>query len=104
MSQEKKTAEVIPLTAEIELRVSGAIYARLSQVLQYLYRFENEEEYNSFVSAVKDKKTDGNEKAYHFETIALIVDHLEKCAREQKQTETVEINEENNQQDPQSQS
>lgn len=103
MSTEKRKVEIIPLTAEIELRVSGAIYARLSQLLQYLYKFENEEEFNSFLSAVKDKKTNENEKAYHFETIALIVDHLEKCAREQKQTEETEISEENNQQDLQSQ-
>ncbi len=95
----KIEVEVIPENAEINITVGGTIYARLNQLIFGFFEFKDKEEYDKILEAIKSGNTQNNPKAYHLQTILVLHEHIEKCAREQGKTKKVMVDKEPTEED-----
>jgi len=92
MSEEVQKIEVMPNDKVVSIKVSGAFLSRVQSVLVYvLSNFETERIKEAAEKIQKQQHTEPWE--FHYETLAVLINDIERTAREEGLTEVKDVSE-----------
>jgi hypothetical protein len=92
MSEEVQKIEVMPNDKIVSIKVSGAFLSRVQSVLVYvLSNFETERIKEAAEKIQKQQHTEPWE--FHYETLAVLINDIERTAREEGLTEVKDVSE-----------
>jgi len=92
MSEEVQKIEVMPNDKIVSIKVSGAFLSRVQSVLVYLLsNFETERIKEAAERIQKQQHTEPWE--FHYETLAVLINDIERTAREEGLTEVKDVSE-----------
>ena len=92
MSEEVQKIEVMPNDKSVSIKVSGAFLSRVQSVLVYLLsNFETERIKEAAERIQKQQHTEPWE--FHYETLAVLINDIERTAREEGLTEVKDVSE-----------
>ena len=78
--------EVLPLATVVDIKVNGAFLTRVQGLLMYLLKDVSKEEVVAMNEKIKNQThTDALE--FHYETLAILINDIEKSAKESNLTE-----------------
>lgn len=81
--------EIIPLDAEISLKISGSFVARLSTLLTNFFPYKDKNHFNELVKHVQEDTNQDDPYVYNFSTLVALQSYIEQEAKLQKLTKTV---------------
>ena len=90
--------EGLPLTAVVDVKISGSFYSRLHQMLMWHSQKEGLEKFTAALAELEagEPKT---EYAYHLETLLTLIFEIEKKGKEQNLIKQVDLPEQPTQKD-----
>jgi hypothetical protein len=83
--------EIIPLEAEITLKVSGHFVARLSNLLTNFFPYKDQNHFKELVKHLQEDTNQDDPYVYNFATLVALQSYIEQEAKEQKLTKMVKI-------------
>lgn len=109
MSNTKKTIDIFPLDETVQIEMSGAFYARITQLMMDHINSKGAQEVAKiFEELTKREPQDAYE--YHLITLSVLIKEVEDQVQKQDKRKTVDLpatlepDEDSNSDDPQSQS
>jgi hypothetical protein len=83
LSKDPVEIEFIKEDAQIKLTVPTGLYTRIQNLMLEMFAFKDHEEFNLTLKKITEGNIGDNVKAYHLETILILMKDLEDSAREQ---------------------
>lgn len=87
----KKNISIIKLESLIDIKVSGAFYARIQDLLVYITSTADKETILKVADNIKNKKPISSALEYNIETILTLINEIEIMAKEQNLISEQEI-------------
>ena len=84
--------EVLPLSTVVEIKVNGAFLTRAQALLVHLLKDLSKEEITAGSEKIKTQ-THTEPWEFHYETLAILINDIERTAKEQKLTEMKSVEE-----------
>jgi hypothetical protein len=83
--------EIIPLEAEITIKISGQFVARLSNLLTNFFPYKDKNHFQELVKHIQEDTNQDDPYVYNFATLVALQSFIEQEAKEQKLTKMVKI-------------
>ena len=84
--------EVLPLSTVVEIKVNGAFLTRVQALLVHTLKDLSKEEITAGSEKIKTQ-THNEPWEFHYETLAILINDIERTAKEQKLTEMKSVEE-----------
>lgn len=84
--------EVLPLSTVVEIKVNGAFLTRVQALLVHVLKDLSKEEITAGSEKIKTQ-THSEPWEFHYETLAILINDIERTAKEQKLTEMKSVEE-----------
>jgi thioester reductase-like protein len=84
--------EVLPLSTVVEIKVNGAFLTRVQALLVHVLKDLSKEEITAGSEKIKTQ-THNEPWEFHYETLAILINDIERTAKEQKLTEMKSVEE-----------
>lgn len=84
--------EVLPLSTVVEIKVNGAFLTRVQALLVHTLKDLSKEEITAGSEKIKTQ-THSEPWEFHYETLAILINDIERTAKEQKLTEMKSVEE-----------
>ena len=84
--------EVLPLSTVVEIKVNGAFLTRVQALLVHTLKDLSKEEITAGSEKIKTQ-THNEPWEFHYETLSLLINDIERTAKEQKLTEMKSVEE-----------
>ena len=84
--------EVLPLYTVVEIKVNGAFLTRVQALLVHTLKDLSKEEITAGSEKIKTQ-THNEPWEFHYETLAILINDIERTAKEQKLTEMKSVEE-----------
>jgi hypothetical protein len=84
--------EVLPLSTIVEIKVNGAFLTRVQSLLVHLLKDISKEEIQAASEKIKSQ-THSEAWEFHYETLAILINDIERTAKENNLTEMKSVEE-----------
>ena len=84
--------EVLPLSTVVEIKVNGAFLTRVQSLLVHLLKDISKEEIQAASEKIKNQ-THSEAWEFHYETLAILINDIERTAKENNLTEMKSVEE-----------